>query len=226
LPVLGSYELTVRAQKDQPARTAKAEVRAGQVLICAPHCRSPWLRNSGIETIAMWVVEVRETKPPKGVKPLRWVLYTSHPATTFDEAWRVIGYYEKRALIEEYHKALKTGTRIEDRQYRTSARLEAVTGLLAIVALRLLQLKTVARRQPDLPAEEIVPRLWIEVLQVQRKQPRQRWTVRQFFRHLASLGGFLARTSDGEPGWLTIWRGFEKLTPALTYAHELQKRGE
>jgi hypothetical protein len=221
LPVVGSYELTVRAQKDQPARTGVVEVRVGQVLVPAPRHRSPWLRELGIESCAMWVVEVREQCPPKGVQPLHWVLYTSHAVETFDDAWRVIGYYEKRALIEEYHKALKTGCRVEERQYRTGPRLEAITGLLAIVAFRLLQLKTVARRTPDRPAEEVVPQRWIEVLQVQRKRPKQSWTVRQFFRQLAGLGGFLGRASDGEPGWLTIWRGFDKLVPALAYAEQL-----
>ena len=27
----------------------------------------------------------------------------------------------------------------------------------------------------------------------------------------AKLGGFLGRKGDGEPGWITIWRGWEKL---------------
>jgi Transposase DNA-binding/Transposase Tn5 dimerisation domain len=225
LPLVGSYELSVRAQKDQPARTAKVEVRVGQVSIPAPKHRSPWLRACGIRNIAMWVVEVREQNPPKGVPPLRWVLYTSHAVKTFEDAWRVIGYYEKRSLIEEYHKALKTGCRVEERQYRTAQRLEAITGFLAIMALRLLQLKSVARTEPDRPAEQIVPQLWIDVLQIQRRQPKQRWTVRKFFRELAGLGGFLGRKSDGEPGWLTIWRGFDKLIPALKYAHHINKCG-
>jgi hypothetical protein len=225
LPVVGSYELSVRAQKDQPARTGKVEVRVGHLSMPAPKHRSLWLRACGITSIVMWVVEVRETNPPKGVQPLRWVLLTSHAVLTFEDAWRVIEYYEKRALIEEYHKALKTGCRVEDRQYRTAKGLETITGFLALMALRLLQLKSVARTEPDRPAEQVVPKLWIEVLQVQRRQPKQRWTVRKFFRELAGLGGFLGRKSDGEPGWLTIWRGFDKLIPALNYAHHVKKCG-
>ena len=225
LPLVGSYELSVRAQKDQPARTTEVEVRVGQVHVPAPKHRSLWLRASGLESILMWVVEVREQRTPKGAKPLRWVLYTSHAVETFDDAWRVIGYYEKRALIEEYHKALKTGCQVEERQYRTAARLETITGMLAIVALRLLQLKTVARVDPERPAQQVVPSLWIDVLQVQRRQPKQTWTVRQFFRQLAGMGGFLGRKSDGEPGWLTIWRGFDKLVPALNYAHHTKRCG-
>ena len=36
-------------------------------------------------------------------------------------------------------------------------------------------------------------------------------TVYEFYREVAKLGGFLGRKSDGEPGWITIWRGWEKL---------------
>ena len=40
-------------------------------------------------------------------------------------------------------------------------------------------------------------------------------TVYTFFRELAKLGGFLGRTGDGEPGWQTIWRGYQKLQMLL-----------
>jgi hypothetical protein len=157
-------------------------------------------------------------------------LYTSHAVASFavpviDDARRVIGYYELRWLIEEYHKALKTGCRVEQRQYQTAKRLETVTGLLSVVAMRLLQLKTVARSERDRPAEEVVPPQWIEVLQTMRNKSGQRWTVRQFYHELAGLGGFLGRKSDGEPGWQTLWRGFEKLVPVMNYTARLKKCG-
>jgi hypothetical protein len=36
-------------------------------------------------------------------------------------------------------------------------------------------------------------------------------TIREFYREVAKLGGFLGRKSDGEPRWITIWRGWQKL---------------
>ena len=130
--------------------------------------------------------------------------------------------YEKRPLIEEYHKALKTGCRLESRQYENAHRLEAVTGILAVVAVRLLQLKTVAKREPERPACDVVPQKWVEMLQVVRKRPIT--TVRQFFREMAGLGGFLGRKGDGEPGWITLWRGFEKLHLLLRGAEAARRR--
>ena len=76
----------------------------------------------------------------------------------FQAAWEALEQYEKRWLIEEFHKALKTGCRLEERQYETAKRLEAITGVLSVVAVRLLQLKMLARNEPQRPADQVVPR--------------------------------------------------------------------
>lgn len=211
LPVSGSYELSVPANRKQPARTAEVDVRFGPVFVPAPRDCGKFIRECGIAGIAMWVVEVRETRPPRGVEPLRWVLLTSLVVESFADAWRVIGYYEKRPLIEEFHKALKTGCRLESRQYQTSDRLEAVTGMLSVLAVRLLQLKSVARVDPHRPAEAVVPKRWLTMIRcLQRGKHRNVSTVREFYHAIARLGGWLGRKHDGEPGWLTLWRGFDK----------------
>ena len=79
-------------------------------------------------------------------------------------------------------------------------RLEAVAGFTCVLAVRLLQLKTVATTHPDLPAERVVPKLWLKMLGALRK--RKLITFRDFFRHLAGLGGFLMRERDGDYGWM------------------------
>jgi len=212
LPLAGTYTLEVRGTTKHPPRTAQIEVRFGSVVMPRPQDVSQRVKESGIREIPMQVVQVREVQAPVGVEPLTWVLYTSHPLHDFEQARQVIGMYEQRWIIEEYHKALKTGCRLEQRLYATAARLEAVTGILAVVAVRLLQLKTVARTTPDRPAAEIVPARWITMLtSVHRGPPRTITTVYEFYRALAKLGGFLGRKRDGEPGWMTLWRGFEKL---------------
>jgi hypothetical protein len=125
LPVAGTYELAIPARHGEKARTAKVEVRFGALVVPHPRERSPFVEKCGIREIPMQVVEVREVDPPADVQPLRWVLLTSHEVETFKDAWNVIGYYERRPIIEEFHKGLKTGCRVEERQYRTSGRLEA-----------------------------------------------------------------------------------------------------
>jgi len=161
----------------------------------------------------MWVVHAREVNAPADAEPVEWILVTSLPVESFGAAWRLLGYYERRWLIEEYHKALKTGCRVEERQLKSKEGLERITALLSVVAVRLLQLKSAARTNPDRPACQVVPLNWIKMLVAARKRSRSTaaMTVAEFYRELAKLGGFLGRRSDGEPGWITIWRGWQKL---------------
>lgn len=157
-------------------------------------------------------MELRETEPPTGIQPLRWVLYTFEEVTTVAAANKVIEWYERRPTIEDYHQALKTGCHVEQRYYETAERLERVTGLLSVVAVRLLQLKTAALETPNRPAAQVAPAQWVELVQIVRKKPvNPKLTIREFLRAIAGLGGHLGRKCDGEPGWITLWHGFEKL---------------
>lgn len=216
-PCLGTYELKVSANKQQPARTALLQVRAAPLSMPRPKTGlSHYARSTGVKEIVMWVVEAREVSAvPADVEPLRWVLLTSEKTTSFEQSWKILEYYEQRPLIEEYHKCLKTGCRIEQRQYRTARRLEAVIGLIAVLGVRLLQMKLASRNDPDRPVNEVVPHRWTDGLSRVLRRPRPLNTVRDFFRALASLGGFLGRKSDGEPGWQTIWRGLDTLLKCL-----------
>jgi hypothetical protein len=224
LETMEGYTLSLRSRPGQPAREAEIEVRVGKIKVPRPKHVSPWVRKLKQEPIAMSVVEVVEVDPPKGVKPIRWVLLTSLPITDFEDAWTVIRYYELRWLIEEYHKALKTGCSTQTRQLKTAGRLAAFVGLTSVVAIRLLQLKSVARTKPDTPAQRVVPGVWLKMLKLARKNlPRVHdLTVGQFYREVAKLGGFLGRKGDGEPGWITIWRGWEKLNMYVRVATKLK----
>ncbi len=216
LPVAGRYVLELRARPGQAARAAQLEVRLGPLLMPPPRLKSPALKAERPTAIPQWVVEVRETNPPADVEPIHWVLYTSESAQTLPEARDIVAAYEKRWLIEEWHKALKTGCQVQKRQLETAKRLEGVVGLMSVEAVRLLQLKAAARTAPDRPAEEFVPARYVAALRMVRKPKRntaatEPWSVRRFYRELAGLGGFLGRKGDGEPGWITLWRGWEKL---------------
>jgi hypothetical protein len=224
-PILGSYELEVAAKEGRPARTATLTARAAKIRVPRPRDCSAWVRECGIRYIEMYAVELVELDPPPGVERLRWVLLTSHVAETFDEARQVIGWYECRPCIEEFHKALKTGCRLEWRQYQSAHKLEAITAVCSITAVRLLRIRSAARASPDLPARNVVPGRWVSMLEGLRKgKHRQINTIREFYRALAGLGGHLGRKCDGEPGWITLWRGFEKLQLALRGADVVRRK--
>jgi transposase-like protein/transposase Tn5 family protein len=214
LPCRKTRELDVPATAKSAARTATLELRFAELQMpVSTRSLTPWLRKHlPQEPLRLSVVELRETDAPKGTTPLRWVLYTMECVTSIADAETVIGWYERRPTIEDYHKALKTGCHVERRYYETSARLERVTGLLSVVAVRLMQIKTAAHETPDRPACEVAPKQWIKLVQTARKKPEKpHMTIREFIRAIAGLGGHLGRKCDGEPGWITLWRGFEKL---------------
>lgn len=222
--VLGHYELHLRSRPGQAARTAKIEVSSLTVRFPRPHFKSPYIKQCGITSIEMNVVIVREVDTPKGVTPICWVLLTSLPVETFEQAWQVIEDYERRWLIEEYHKVLKSGCNMEGHALRTAQRLEPLLALTSVIGVRLLQLKTIARSAPETKARHRIPFDWLQVLKALK--PRidlMSLTVYQFFRELAKLGGFLARKHDGEPGWQTIWRGFQKMH-AVLFGMQLERK--
>jgi len=213
---VGSYELHLRSRPGVAARTAKITVSVASVTFPRPSQYSKWVGKCGIEQLAMNVVVVQEEKTPKGVAPIHWVLLTSLPTETFDDAWQVIEDYENRWMIEEYHKVIKTGCSIEKHSLRTADRTEPLIGLIGILGIRLFQLKLVGRNQPETKAKTHVPAHWLQCMKAARpKMKLTNLTVYTFFRELAKLGGFLGRTGDGEPGWQTIWRGYKKLQMLL-----------
>jgi hypothetical protein len=208
-PVLGETTVEVRSRAGEPARTAIIELRSVRV-----DFDGPW-RPGGKQpaTRAVGVVEAKEVHAPEGVKqPLHWILLTSLPVAALSEIRRVIGIYTKRWLVEEYHKALKSGAAVEQSQLERGYRLESLIGVLAVVAVRLLNTKLIARSRPDSfeAAESFGPEM-LTILEKKIGKPKEGWTNEKVMIATARLGGFIGRKSDGMPGWQTIWRGWHRL---------------
>ena len=213
---LGGYELNLRSRRGVPGRTADIEVSVVRVTLPRPRHHSPWVKQCGIKEIAINIVVVQEVNPPKGQTGIRWVLLTSLPIDSFNDAWQLIEDYENRWLIEEYHKVIKSGCSIEKHALRTGDRLEPLIGLISVIGVRIFQLKLIGRCQKTAKAKSHVPSSWLQALKlVKPKVAITSMTVYEFFRTLAKMGGFLARKSDGEPGWETIWHGYQKLNATL-----------
>ena len=58
--------------------------------------------------------------------------------------------------MEQYHKALKSGTKVEASQLERGYRLESLVAVLAIVAVRLLNAQWLARARGDEAVDEAV----------------------------------------------------------------------
>jgi len=200
-----------RVRKAHGPRRVELEVRA-----CSVRLRAPWRPGEAAGPRTVNIVEGKEVSASPGDDPIHWVLLTSWACGSQQEAMRVVKAYTRRWLIEEYHKALKTGTGIEDSQLETAQRIEALLAILAVVAVRLLNRKLLATTHPDEPVDvEEIGEETLRILEATFGRPQDGWTNRHVLRCIARLGGFIGRKSDGEPGWITIWRGWQRLMPMV-----------
>jgi hypothetical protein len=187
---------------------------------------SPQLNGRRGQALRCWGVRVWEIDAPADVEePLEWLVLTSEPVSDVEDALRIAEYYSHRWLIEEYHKCLKSGCRVEERQLERVERLEPLIGMLCVLAVRLLQLKNDTRLMPQAPAIKHVPRESVKTLARMLNVAPDSIALRQFTHEVAKLGGFIGRRSDGEPGWLTLWRGWHELD-LITTGVLLAERGE
>lgn len=216
LPELGRFTMDVQPQPGRKERKgAEFVVRGAAVLVYPPHAKAG---HHGSDPLPLYVVQVAEVAPPEGEAAIEWTLLTNEPVETLEDALRVTGWYERRWVVEEYHKAQKTGCRIEDMQFTTTGRLEPAIALLSVVAVTLLKLREAARRADadTRRADTVVSSDYVEVLSLKRYGTiRTGLTVREFFLAVARLGGHQNRKCDGHPGWLVLWRGWMKLQAML-----------
>ena len=192
-------------------RLAQLSVASAPVLLRAPRSKSG---QHGNEPLPMWVVRVWEAHPPVGEAPLEWLLLTNHPVHTFADARLIKTWYEWRWTVEELHKAMKTGCGIEDLQFHHVDRLRPAIGILSILSLMLLSLRDSGRNPAarTRPAHEQLAEEYIEVLSLWRHgTSHPDWTQHDFYMALARLGGHSGRKSSPAPGWIVLWRGWEKL---------------
>lgn len=220
-PVRGHLSVPLRARPGQPARTMRVALRA-----CTLTLRGPWRPGGQLAPRTMQVVEARESAPPAGSKPMVWVLLTSLPIGTLAQIKRIVGCYTQRWLVEEFHKALKSGTQVEASQLATGRALQALCAVLSLVSLRLLETKLYARAFPNEPVRpgQFAPEL-LRLLAAKLGRPAGGWTQRTVWRGIARCGGFMNRTGDGEPGWITIWRGWRSLLNMVEGVVLYRKKG-
>lgn len=207
-PVRATEVLKVPRRTNRPARDAFLDVRFTAVTLRPPH------RLTKLGPVCLWAVLVREPHAPAGQTPLEWMLVTNLPVTTVPEALEKVAWYTKRWQIEVFHRTLKSGCRIEQRQLATEQRLENCLAIDLVVAFRIVQLCMLGRERPELPCTVLFEdhqwqALWV-FLHRSAALPATPPSVRTLIRMIASLGGFLGRKGDGEPGTQTLWLGLQR----------------
>jgi len=256
-PVLGTLSVTVGEQRaggrvTRRGREAQVQVRATRVTLDPPwnHPRPRNPRNpraprshhvsasatpdppegSGGASRSVYALYLREPEAPPNTEPIDWMLLTSEPVNHFDDARRLVGYYQRRWVIEEWHRVLKEGCRLERSQLADADSLQRLAAIQSIIAVRLLQLRDLADTQTnggtaDDPhaLRQAVPRIWITLIAALTDTPAEQLTPRLFWRTLALRGGWPGRTRDPRPGWQVIWRGWHDLSQMARGIELMQK---
>jgi hypothetical protein len=140
-PVQSPLQIVVPRQSARPkkskqkARTAREQRTAEVALRFVPIVLRPPLDAKEKDPISLWVVHVLEPSPPPDTKPLEWFLLTTCPINSVDDAQACLSWYCLRWRIEDWHRVLKTGCRIEELAHHTADRLERAISIKLVIAL-------------------------------------------------------------------------------------------
>jgi hypothetical protein len=202
-PERGRDSIEIQQGGGREARTAEVSIATGTCEVCAPK------NNPGQEgSVELNVVRVDEVS--EADDPIQWVLLTTESVATFDDVLTVIEYYRLRWRIEDWHRVLKTGCEIEERQLQTWERMEVLLSVYSVIAWKVLELRELARGEDLAAPETLLSEAERAVLETKFPELSGQ-SGKSYAVHVAKLGGYLDRGSDPPPGWQTMWKGLQKL---------------
>lgn len=207
MPAIGLTKLERRGRNGLKSRTIPLNVTWQEVSLQAPE--RPGYKKGQLPPLELtalrawgWDSETNEL--------IEWFLYTTLSVIDVEGAIKIVNYYSCRWIIEDYHKAIKSGLKAEHLQLESAHGLFAAIAIMSVIALRLIDLRESMRVNPEAPANESgLDTLELKVLSAYLK--RELKTVKCVALAIGKLGGHLNRKSDGMPGIKTLWLGMSKL---------------
>lgn len=186
-------------------RKAQLQVRATRVTLPRPP-----EGQTEVESLNINVVQVFEPRPPPGEEAIEWILFTTEPIDSFEGIRAIVDHYRSRWRVEEFFRVVKTGCSIERRQLTEGDALIRALALFIPIAWRLLAMRILARRVTPVAATVLFSEEDLDVIRflaTRRKHPfPARPNIRDAMLAIAAIGGHLKR--NGDPGWITITRGY------------------
>jgi hypothetical protein len=214
-PAQATSTVEIDGSQKRKARTANVLLAWQPLRLLPPRAQE----TNGWQPLVVWVIHVWEPEPPEGAQALEWVLLSSVPTQTLEDAQQRVDWYRARWMVEDFHQGLKTGCQIEQRQLQDYEGLRTLLGLLAPMAVRLMQLRAASRQDPEQPASQVLPSDVVAVVAHLDHRPAETMTIQQCWHAIARYGGYLGRKSDGPPGWKTLWRGWLHIQTLLEGVH-------
>lgn len=202
----------VKQRGGRKAREALCDVRYAPATLKMP-------ANKRGEPIPLYYVSCQETNHDK---ELSWHILTSEPVKGKEDARRILDYYEKCWLIEEFHKAWKSGgTQVEALRMQRKENLEKMVVILAFIAVRVHQLRYVGLNRSEAEKQScetlLSPLAWklLWVKQEKKKVPKTAPSVYWAYINLGKLAGWYDSKRNGRVGWERLWQGWFMLQTIL-----------
>jgi len=195
-----------------PEREVELEIKFRTLQLKPP----VYLVNSNkLQPVELDALYAKEINPIPGEEPIEWLLLSSLPIQTLEDAAEKLCWYRQRWKIERFHFTLKSGCKVEELQLETIERIENALSLYSIVSWKLLWLVYESRIKPDESCEIVLEEYEWHALYCMVKQrkdfPKKPPTLKEASMMIARLGGFMCRKGDGDPGVKVMWRGLQRL---------------
>jgi Transposase DDE domain len=216
-PIQHRFKLELRARPGRPARTAKVQLRFGEVTIKRPgNCSDPHASAQ----LTLRLVEVRETDA-KVEEPIHWRLVTTHEVQTVAQALQLIAWYRERWNIEQLFRTSKSqGLDLESSQVESAEALSNLAAITMIAATKVMQLVRARDGAVDRPATDVVAPEQLPILEAlqislegktaKQKNAHPLHSIAWLAWIIARLGGWTGYASERPPGPLTMRRGWNR----------------
>ena len=136
-----------KAKAARPGRQAELALRHLTIQLPAPS----YYRDK--EPIEIQLIHAVEENPPQGTKAVEWFLLTTITIDSAKDIEKCLRWYTLRWRIEDWHRVLKSGCKIDDLAHETAERLRRAIGINLVIAWRIMLMTLLGRETPDLPAE-------------------------------------------------------------------------
>lgn len=230
-PLLGAYELEVQPKvlsKKTPAGSRRRHLREGrkkaimEVRATRVKLPAPYRSHTKLPAVELTVILACEKDPPEGQSAICWVLLSTLPSETLSAALRILRAYTLRWRVEEFHRILKTGCRVEALSFVEATSIHALLAMYMIVAWRILYLRDFARACPESPGSVFFTQAeWKSACIMKRRSLEHAPPLGELMRIVAAFGGYHGHKNDPPPGPELLWRGLVKLHHYAEMAAEL-----
>jgi len=227
-PLKGTKQIEIRGdiRKKTTSRQATLEIRFVKITL-QPKGKEILADGTKVDFKPVEVTLIEAKEVNSGVsKPIHWVLVTTHPIETLEQAEECIGWYEERWYIETLFRLLKKeGFKFEDSELTSGNALKKQILLGLVASLQIMMLYIGYKKKSQAPIENIFNPVEVKAIEIltrkyegktaKQKNPYPKGTVSWGAWTIARMGGWKGYESQRPPGVLTFFEGLKRFNNML-----------